>query len=937
MVKSYFYTFLILFIILFPKVGSGQCVPDTKKSSSLFINKVELEGSKNESGEPLTNDGYSNFSGTILATIEEGNNSSLSITLDKLSSSTHSVYVWIDWNQDGVYDSTSELVDFERAATKTDFNFSLPTANKAIGNYSMRIRYYYSIYASDNPDPCHDYNFYGETEDYTFSVIPQLTYCTSIATDVNGAKIEGVTFNGIDFQSSTGCQDYTDNTALNISLEVLKSYDLIVNSGNCSVPTWQRTRAFIDWNGDGDFDDYGEMVLNSGFFYGGKANYVKVKVPAYAKTNGVVAMRVITFEGVGAFPTTCGNYAKGETEDYLLKIEFKSALDDIIGEAVDMQNGCYQLTPATQHINGGIWFNDSLDLSKPFDIQVTMDFGTNWAWNGSNTNNQYPEQGGGADGIAFVIQNQSDTALSIGGGIGYADKDGGNKGIQPSLAVEFDSYYNFGFDPLYDHVAIGVNGNGKHFSEGTTNNHSSKNLNSDYKSGITNSRGGKNITDLLVPANGIDPSIQSQGLHDGNKHVARFIWDPVRKNFKVYLDCDLKIEIEEDFTNTIFGGDQKLFYGFTSATGDEFNEHTVCVDHNVNYLNVNDKTICKNESAPLNATLITNKPTPLIYQWDVVSGDPSSISDPTVANPIVTPNTTTVYAITITTQQCPNVPLKDTLLVTVNQPLEPIINDTICLPTSLIDLNTKSVVDAKGYNLKFYDNLIGAQFDRTGISTVNSTTKKYFTRANDPSSSCWSIDTIKVLSDIKITNVQEICDVSTYKNYTVSFNIEGGDSSSYQLTGLSGTWDKSSYPYTFTSSPILLTNTTWSATVTDNFDCNPVSKSGNAPACTPPCNDAIANAGSNFTVCTSVDSIDLAGTAQHQASVFWEVIGAHNGTLKNTTSLTPRYILGAGDEGTTIKFKLNAIVPSTVAICSNDSDTVEVSIEKKPSITLTSS
>ena len=59
----------------------------------------------------------------------------------------------------------------------------------------------------------------------------------------------------------------------------------------------------------------------------------------------------------------------------------------------------------------------------------------------------------GADGFAFVIQSQSETALGLPGkGLGY-------EGINNSLAVEFDTFFNYdNLDAYENHISVQTKG-----------------------------------------------------------------------------------------------------------------------------------------------------------------------------------------------------------------------------------------------------------------------------------------------------------------------------------------------------------------------------------------------------------------------------------------------------------------------------------------------
>ncbi len=61
------------------------------------------------------------------------------------------------------------------------------------------------------------------------------------------------------------------------------------------------------------------------------------------------------------------------------------------------------------------------------------------------------QQNGGADGIVFVVQTVSNTAGGAGGGIGYF-------GLPNSVGIEFDNWFNAGFDPNANHAGIDLNG-----------------------------------------------------------------------------------------------------------------------------------------------------------------------------------------------------------------------------------------------------------------------------------------------------------------------------------------------------------------------------------------------------------------------------------------------------------------------------------------------
>jgi hypothetical protein len=117
------------------------------------------------------------------------------------------------------------------------------------------------------------------------------------------------------------------------------------------------------------------------------------------------------------------------------------------GSAIQLQNNCYQLTPAALYQGGAVWFQNKITLNENLSLQGTLNLGS--------------IDGGGADGMAFVLQPICSGLGGVGGGIGYL-------GISPSLAIEFDTWQNGDVnDPAQDHIALMKNGVTNH---GTGNN-----------------------------------------------------------------------------------------------------------------------------------------------------------------------------------------------------------------------------------------------------------------------------------------------------------------------------------------------------------------------------------------------------------------------------------------------------------------------------------
>jgi hypothetical protein len=202
----------------------------------------------------------------------------------------------------------------------------------------------------------------------------------------------------------------------------------------------------------------------------------------------------------------------------------------LVGDAA-MQGQRVRLTSASTNQNGAAWSTDRKNVQRPFtatfQFQITD-----------------PDPGGGADGIAFVIQNDSDSSLGInGGGIGYDQ-------IPNSLAVEFDTSktpldtppMKIAGDPSSHHIGI--------HTRGEEPNQADENFR-------------------------IGSFYDSPELEDGNPHTAAIKYSSGR--LSVYLD-DLArpvLTVPVDLATTLRLADGTAWIGLTSATGKHSEQHEV--------------------------------------------------------------------------------------------------------------------------------------------------------------------------------------------------------------------------------------------------------------------------------------------------------------------------------------------------------------------------
>lgn len=201
------------------------------------------------------------------------------------------------------------------------------------------------------------------------------------------------------------------------------------------------------------------------------------------------------------------------------------------GAATEISQHCYRLTSSQNAADfGSAWCEVPVSLDDALDLRFVINLGC---------------ESGAGEGIAFVMQQQDkglNTLGCSGRGMGFA-RTSRCAGIQPSLAVEVDTHYDYGQGDIVAHHLALV-------------------------------RDGKLASPL---AKAIRASTLQSNLLDCEYHELRITWQPSTQQFKVYFDKELRINYHGDLKNEVFYGKEEVLFGFTGSTGPKANMQMVCV------------------------------------------------------------------------------------------------------------------------------------------------------------------------------------------------------------------------------------------------------------------------------------------------------------------------------------------------------------------------
>ena len=180
-------------------------------------------------------------------------------------------------------------------------------------------------------DICTDYEFQiqsicnGQNSVYTESIIAttlgcsnclELPYCDLSATEMSFVWIKEVSLSNLDHISQNSLDGYSDHTDLTVDLIQGQNYELSLVSESDLEPFAAIFNVWIDFNQDGYFNNFDELILHSSSSEIVSNKFIYVPTSAYT---GSTRMRVSFME---ENTTSCGSEIYvGEVEDYCVNIE----------------------------------------------------------------------------------------------------------------------------------------------------------------------------------------------------------------------------------------------------------------------------------------------------------------------------------------------------------------------------------------------------------------------------------------------------------------------------------------------------------------------------------------------------------------------------------------------------------------------------------------
>ncbi|WP_299105747.1 GEVED domain-containing protein [uncultured Tenacibaculum sp.] len=315
------------FITVNPSSTVTYCESSGARVQYEWIAGVKVGDFENNSTGSL----YSDYTNQVIPLVKE---TATSITLTPgHSGSAYNEYfkVWIDYNQDGVFDANEVAFD-AGSASNTAVNGTITVPSGALlGTTRMRVSMKYNT----SPDACGSIGD-GEVEDYTVNILNNtnpnpITYCEASGTRVQYEWIAGVKVG--DFENNSTGALYSDYTNQVIPLVKETATSITLTPGHSGSAYNEYFKVWIDYNQDGVFDA-NEVAFDAGSASNTAVNGT-ITVPNEASL-GSTRMRVSM--KYNSSPNACGSIGDGEVEDYTVNISNTIVQKDVFKETLKKDN-----------------------------------------------------------------------------------------------------------------------------------------------------------------------------------------------------------------------------------------------------------------------------------------------------------------------------------------------------------------------------------------------------------------------------------------------------------------------------------------------------------------------------------------------------------------------------------------------------------------------
>lgn len=195
------------------------------------------------------------------------------------------------------------------------------------------------------------------------------TYCTSTSGG-GGARIDSVNFKTIHVLNSPGSKTYTDNTNYVADIEAGQTVPISVRVSTADATNNPRiVKVFIDYNNNGTFET-SELAATSSVLPATSSVFNgSISTPAGLTVGNIYLMRIVVQEtSLASDVAACGTYAKGETQDYRVKVVDPTNDVSIQGIIFPYATEC---ASSAQYITVEIRNNGSVDQSNiPLTVNV---------------------------------------------------------------------------------------------------------------------------------------------------------------------------------------------------------------------------------------------------------------------------------------------------------------------------------------------------------------------------------------------------------------------------------------------------------------------------------------------------------------------------------------------------------------------------------------